>query len=205
MLRRFGHHVKQKAGEVSSQTAENLAGSATQLVDTTLQTGSGLVSTTVAGAGNTARMTVGGAGRSLVPSALRGSETSDNLASAVVGGRAVLRAMRFQAGTAVLEPSAQELAARLAEELKKVLLATPGTYLLSAHVDPILTPAGAPIPSASQQLSERRAAAVKAELVKHGVPSAQIIALGYGASQPLPETSADGTVSSARVEIARTQ
>jgi outer membrane protein OmpA-like peptidoglycan-associated protein len=204
-LKRFGTHIKQKAGDVTSQTAQNLAGSATQLVDTTLQTGSGLVSTTVAGAGNTARMTVGGAGKSLIPSALRGAETSDNLASAVAGGRAVLRAMRFTAGTAVLEPASQELAVRLAGELKKVLLARPGTYLLSAHVDPILTPAGVPIPSASQQLSERRAAAVKVVLVKNGVLPTQLIALGYGASQPLPETAADGTSSSARIEIARTQ
>ncbi len=204
-LKRFGNHVKHKAGEVTNQTAQNLAGSATQLVDTTLQTGSGLVSTTVAGAGNTARMTIGGAGKSLIPSALRGAETSDNLASAVAGGRAVLRAMRFTAGTAVLEPPSQELAVRLAVELKKVLLANPGTYLLSAHVDPILTPAGVPIPSASQQLSERRAAAVKAVLVKNGVLDTQLIALGYGASQPAPEATTDGMSSSARIEIARTQ
>ena len=204
-LKRFGSHIKQKAGEVTSQTAQSLAGSAEGLVDTTLQTGSGMVSTTVAGVGNTARMTIGGAGASLIPTGLRGAEPSDNLASAVAGGRAVLRAMRFMRGTAVLEPASQELAVRLAGELKKVLLASPGTYLLSAHVDPILTPAGQPIPSASQQLSEQRAATVKAVLVKNGVPPGQLIALGYGASQPLPETTPDGSSSSARIEIARTQ
>jgi outer membrane protein OmpA-like peptidoglycan-associated protein len=204
-LKKFGKHLKQRASEVTSQTAANLASSATQLVDTTLQTGSGLVSGTVAGAGNAARMTIGGAGKSLLPSALRGAETSDNLASAVAGGRAVLRAMRFTAGTAVLEPSAQELAVRLAGELKKVLLTTPGIFLVAVHVDPILTPAGAPIPSASQQLSEQRAATVKAVLVQNGVLPTQLIALGYGASQPLPETAPDGSSTSARVEIARTQ
>jgi hypothetical protein len=41
---RIGKHLKEKAGEVTSQTAQNLVGSANQVVDATAQSGSNLVS-----------------------------------------------------------------------------------------------------------------------------------------------------------------
>ena len=51
-------------------------------------------------------------------------------------------------------------------------------------------------------LSLRRANAVKAELVRHGVPAANIVVLGRGATMPLVQT-ADGVrePQNRRVEI----
>jgi outer membrane protein OmpA-like peptidoglycan-associated protein len=196
LFKKIGEHIKRKAGDVTTETAQRLASTATQVVDTTLETGSGLVSSTAAEAGNQARMTIGGVGQSLMPDALQGGDGSDNLATVVSSGHAVLRMMRFTGGTDVLEPSSRELAKRLAEELQRI----PGTFVIEAHVDPLLSPA------ASQQLSENRAAAVKRALIGHGIQAERLIALGYGASEPQPEVPPEGgSPSSARIEILRAQ
>ena len=196
LLRKIGEHTKRKVGQVKAKTADNLAAATTEVIDTTLESGSGVVTSAAAEASNTARMRIGGAGKSLTPSGRRGDVSSDNLAIALASGRAVLRSMRFTGATDVLEPSARELAKRLAGALK----ATPGTFLIEAHVDAMESP------TAAQQLSEHRAAVVKAALVKHGVPVERLIALGYAASRPLPEIPAGGgPPSSARIEVARTQ
>jgi outer membrane protein OmpA-like peptidoglycan-associated protein len=196
LFKKIGEHIKRKAGDVTTETAQRLAGTATQVVDTTLETGSGLVSSTAAEAGNKARMTIGGVGRSLMPEALRGGNGSDNLATVLASGHAVLRMIRFTGATDVLEPSSRELAKRLAGALHRI----PGTFVIEAHVDPLLSPA------ASQQLSEDRAAAVKRALIAHGVQAERLIALGYGASEPQPEVPPEGgSPSSARIEVLRAQ
>ena len=195
-VKKITGHTKRKAGQVTAETAENVANATNEVIDTTLETGSGLVSATAAEAGNKARIGVGGAGKSLLPAEQRGGESSDNLAVALATGRAILRSIRFTGTTDVLEPSARELVKRLAEVLK----ATPGTFLIEDHVDAM------PSPTAAQELSEHRAAAVKAALIKHGVPVARLTALGYGATRPMPEVPADGgPPSSARIEVARKQ
>lgn len=57
-------------------------------------------------------------------------------------------------------------------------------------------------PSTSQPLSERRADAVKAELVRLGVPADRLTARGYGESQPLASNAtAAGRIANRRVEI----
>jgi OOP family OmpA-OmpF porin len=195
-VKKITGHAKRKAGQVTGETAENVANATNEVIDTTLETGSSVINSTAAEGSNAARRRIGGAGKALTPSGQRGGESSDNLAIALASGRAVLRSMRFAGITDVLEPSARELAKRLADALK----ATPGTFLIEAHVDAMQSP------TAAQELSEHRAAAVKAALIKHGVPVARLTALGYGATRPLPEVPADGGApSSARIEVARTQ
>jgi len=196
LFKKIGKHLKKKTSQVATQTAQNLATTATGVIDTTLETGTGLVSNTVAEAGNKARMGIGGVGKKLLPFGQPSGVSSDNLITAVASGRAVLRMMRFTGNTAVLEPSSRELVQRLAEALKT----TPGTFLIEAHVDPLESPA------ASQQLSEHRAGAVKRALISEGIEAVRLIALGYGASRPSPEVPPEGGQPiSARIEIAKTQ
>ena len=196
LLKRIGGHAKRKAGQVKAETADNLAAATNEVIDTTLESGSGVVTSTAAEASSAARIRIGGAGQSLTPSGQRGAESSDNLATALASGRAVLRSIRFTGATSVLEPSARELVKRLAAALER----TPGSFLIEAHVDALQSPA------AAQELSERRAAAVKAALIKQGIPAARLTALGYGATRPMPEVPVGGgPPSSARIEVARTQ
>jgi outer membrane protein OmpA-like peptidoglycan-associated protein len=196
LFKKIGKHLKKKTSQVATQTAQNLATTATGVIDTTLETGTGLVSNTVAEAGNKARMGIGGVGKKLLPFGQPGGASSDNLITAVASGRAVLRMMRFTGTTASLEPSSRELVQRLAEALK----ATPGTFLIEAHVDPLESPA------ASQQLSERRAGEVKRALISQGIEPVRLIALGYGATRSSPEVPPEGGQPiSARIEIAKTQ
>jgi outer membrane protein OmpA-like peptidoglycan-associated protein len=57
-------------------------------------------------------------------------------------------------------------------------------------------------PRTSQPLSERRAEAVQAELVRRGVPAERITTRGYGESRPLaPNSTAAGRIANRRVEI----
>jgi chemotaxis protein MotB len=107
--------------------------------------------------------------------------------------------MRFIGNTEVLDPTGRELVKRLAG----VLNATPGNYLIQAHVDPLPSPSE---PGAAQVLSEHRAAAVKAALISNGVGEARLKALGYGTSSPKPEAPPEGgPASSARIEIWKLQ
>ena len=169
-FKKIGKHIKDRAGEVTNATAQNLASSATHLVDTTLQTGSGLVSGTVAGVSNAAQVTVGTTGKNLLPSALRMDGSSDNLSLALGSGRAVLRAMRFDPANGQLTPASLELAKRVAAELR----AKQVKWVIEAYVDP---------GPGDQELSEYRAGLVKAALIHYGVPGESLTALGYGPSK----------------------
>jgi outer membrane protein OmpA-like peptidoglycan-associated protein len=190
-FKKIGKHIKDRAGEVTSATAQNLATSATSLVDTTLRTGSSLVSGTVAGASNAAQVTIGGAGKSLLPSALRMDGGSDNLSLALGSGRAVLRAMRFDPATGQLTPASLDLAKRVAAELRL----KPAKWVIEAYVD-----AG----PGDQELSEYRAGLVKATLIHYGVPGESLMGLGYGPSKLDPQTPADGgPPTAAHIDIAR--
>ena len=187
-FKKLGSHIKQRAAEVKAETSQNLTAAATQIVDTTFQTGTKLVASTTAGVTNTARLKIGGVGQKLMLVPLRGGGSADNLALAISSGRAVLPEIRFTPGTSVLEPSGRELVNRLGVELRNEMARAPGIrFEIYAHVD-----SGA----SAQVLSEERAGAVKAALANYA-DAKRLTALGYGASQPVPG------VPGSRVEIVR--
>ena len=187
-FKQLGSHIKEKAAAVKSETTQNLTAAATQIVDTTFQTGSRLVASTTAEVTNTARMGIGGVGRQLMLAPQRGGASSDNLALAIASGHAVLLEIRFTPGTDVLEPSARDLVQRLGAELRTAMATNAAVrFEIQAHVDSV--------PNA-QVLSENRAAAVKA-LLSNYADAKRLTALGYGPSQPL------NGVPTARVEIVR--
>jgi len=198
-FKKLGKHLKDKANEVTSQTAANLTNSATQVVDATAQTGSNLVSGAAAEVTSVAQSKVGSVSTALVPSALKGGASADNLRVAVASGYAELRMMRFITNTEVLDVAGRDLVRNLAQVLKDV----PGNYVIQAHVDQLPSPAD---PGASQVLSEHRAAAVKKALIGAGVEASRLTALGYGTSDPKPVVPAEGGLpSSARIVIAKLQ
>jgi outer membrane protein OmpA-like peptidoglycan-associated protein len=185
LFQKIGAHAKKTVGEVTSQTAENLASGANQIVDVTAQTGSGLVSGATAQASSAARSTVSGVGKSILPS----KGQSDNLAAALTYGEAVFRNKLFSGSSEVLEPAGRDLVDRLAAEFKT----RPGRFQIQVHVDPIEN---------ALQLSEQRAAVLKSALIQRGVEKSKVESLGYGASMLKPEIPPDGgKVSSERVVI----
>lgn len=176
-------HAKQKAKEVAAHTVDYTADAANDIVDTTLEAGSQVVKSNVQSTAGG----VGQAGKSLVTG---GEETEDpkDLTTALAKGRVVLRHLRFQEHTAVLDPSTGPVITQLSQ----AMLAAQGQFLIEGHVEKSEG-------EQAQALSEQRAAAVKAALISAGVSPAQLVAAGYGATRPL------GKGGSARIEIAHTQ
>ncbi|HSA91441.1 MAG TPA: OmpA family protein [Terriglobales bacterium] len=99
----------------------------------------------------------------------------------------------FNSGQHTLKPQAREKLARVAG----IILAHPGLRLeVEGHADSV----GAE--EFNQQLSERRAAAVRDFLVQQGVPSSAIGSLGFGESQPIASNeTAMGRQLNRRVEL----
>jgi outer membrane protein OmpA-like peptidoglycan-associated protein len=113
------------------------------------------------------------------------------IAGRLASGRAVFEDVRFAAGADQLDPAAAEVLKHLAA----AIVATPGTFLIEAHTDPI------PPPGDAQALSQRRATAVKAQLAANGVPAERLLAVGYGATRP----NAANPQANARIEVVRAQ
>jgi outer membrane protein OmpA-like peptidoglycan-associated protein len=182
MFKKIGSHAKQQAQDLAGNTVNYTADAANSVVDNTLTSGSDLVKSNVQSTAGG----LGGVGQAL----FQGAKAQDpkDLTAALASGRVVLKELRFQEHTGTLDPSSGPLLAQLAQALQ----ATPGQFLVEAHVEKVEEPR-------AQALSDQRAAAVKSALVSLGVPATQLVATGYGASRPL------SSGSSARVEIARTQ
>ena len=113
------------------------------------------------------------------------------LAEQLGRGRVVLREIRFAPGSDRINQSSTAVLRELAQEL----VASSGVFLIEGHTDAASDAASA------QQLSERRAVAVKAWLVSEGVAAGRLLAVGYGASRPL-RTDAKHN---ARIEVTRVQ
>ena len=99
----------------------------------------------------------------------------------------------FDAGKASLKPSATTAIDRLAQLL--------GVYpersvRIEGHTDSLGDAA------ANQQLSERRAAAVRDALLARGIAAARVEAVGYGATRPIADNrSESGRQKNRRIEI----
>jgi OOP family OmpA-OmpF porin len=105
----------------------------------------------------------------------------------------VLEGVTFESGSARLQPGSYvEL-----DSIAKVLLAKPALRVeISGHTDNAGTPAD------NQHLSTLRAEAVRNYLVAKGVPFQQMVARGYGSTQPrTPDTTPRGRAANRRVEI----
>ena len=120
-----------------------------------------------------------------------GSDPAKEMAAKLTAGRAVFEDVRFATGADQLDPSAAEVLTHLAA----AIVATPGTFLIEAHTDPIAPPGDA------QALSQRRATAVKTQLAANGVPAERLLAVGYGATRP----NAANAQANARIEVVRAQ
>jgi len=133
------------------------------------------------------------AGRALIG----GDDEDEQLAAALTAGRAALPEIRFEDGTDQLAQSAEPHVARLA----RLLAAQPGIFVVEGHVDATGDEA------ADQDLSQRRATALRAGLVAAGLPAERLFAMGLGATRPAASAAgaAGASGQSARMEIARLQ
>jgi outer membrane protein OmpA-like peptidoglycan-associated protein len=111
----------------------------------------------------------------------------DELAARLAAGRAMVDLLMFIGATDTLDPSSDATLNRLAG----ALAATPGTFLVEAHVPP----SGDVL--ADQSLTDRRAVAVRAALIAAGVPASRLVAMGFGA------TRSSNASQRARIELSR--
>ena len=99
----------------------------------------------------------------------------------------------FDAGKASLQPSAATAIDRLAQLLS---VYPERSVRIEGHTDSVGDDA------ANQELSERRAAAVRDALLARGVEAARIEAVGYGASHPIADNRTEsGRQKNRRIDI----
>ena len=116
-------------------------------------------------------------------------QTRDSARGLIVNMSDVL----FDTGSATLKPGAREKLAKISG----IVLAHPGLNLqIEGHTDSVGSD------EFNQQLSERRADAVRDFLAEQGVPAASITARGFGKTQPVASNdSAEGRQRNRRVEL----
>ncbi len=101
--------------------------------------------------------------------------------------------INFLSGTAIVNDASKQSVVRAAELLKTCATAR---VEVAGHTDNLGSSA------TSFPLSEQRAAAVKAELVRLGIPANRILAAGYGQAFPIaPNTTATGRIANRRAEL----
>ncbi|MFB6724331.1 OmpA family protein [Kribbella sp. NPDC056345] len=101
--------------------------------------------------------------------------------------------INFLSGTAIVNDASKQSVVRAAGLLKTCATAR---VEVAGHTDNLGSPA------TSFPLSEQRAAAVKAELVRLGIPANRILAAGYGQAFPIaPNTTATGRIANRRAEL----
>jgi OOP family OmpA-OmpF porin len=110
-------------------------------------------------------------------------------------GRVRLYGINFDSDSDVLRPESKSTLDHVVATLKKD---TALQITIEGHTDSTSTP------QHNQQLSEKRAAAVKAYLVTAGVDAARLATAGFGATKPVaPNDSALGRAENRRVELVR--
>ncbi|HEU4721890.1 MAG TPA: OmpA family protein [Gemmatimonadaceae bacterium] len=193
-------HAQSILKRIKDQTVKRVEDRKAKLDSTVMKTTGGAVDSALAKSGRGADAVVAKAG-DVANTAISATENTvkqavvndpvGELAGRLAKGRAVLDDVRFVAGADQLDPSAAESLKRLAA----AIVATPGTYLIEVHTDAL------PPPGDAQSLSQRRAAAVKAQLAANGVPAERLLAVGYGATRP----NAANPQANARIEVVRAQ
>jgi outer membrane protein OmpA-like peptidoglycan-associated protein len=105
--------------------------------------------------------------------------------------------LQFETGSATVKPGLRQSLLRVAD----VLRANPGSYVsIIGHTDNVGSAAF------NQALSERRAYAVRNELVLAGVPPSSMFTIGRGFSEPRADNAtADGRAANRRVELVITR
>jgi outer membrane protein OmpA-like peptidoglycan-associated protein len=116
-------------------------------------------------------------------------QTRDSARGLIVNMSDVL----FDTGSSTLKPGAREKLAKISG----IVLAHPGLNLqIEGHTDSVGSD------DFNQQLSERRADAVRDFLAEQGVPASAITARGFGKTQPVASNdTADGRARNRRVEL----
>ena len=143
-------------------------------------------------------------------------------AAAAVPGAMIANHLEIQAPTSTVSEQCRTLPTRLAEfHRQHKIIFLSGTSIVNDASKPSVVKAAALLkscptvrvevaghtdnlgsPASSLPLSERRAAAVKAELVRLGVNGGRILAHGYGQAFPIaPNTTAAGRIANRRAEI----
>jgi len=110
-------------------------------------------------------------------------------------GRVRLYGINFDSDSDVLRPESKGTLDQIVATLKKD---TALKLTIEGHTDSTSTP------QHNQELSEKRAAAVKAYLVTGGIEAGRLATAGFGASRPVATNeSAIGRAENRRVELAR--
>jgi outer membrane protein OmpA-like peptidoglycan-associated protein len=167
---RVTERIKQKVAERKLQAEESAVGIAAEPADSAMAKVSAPVESLTARVGGAAGAAVGGLGRGKDAARQEATRLRQELAA----GRADLPAVRFEPGTATLDPSS-ELAL---QPLSLVLTELSGAFLVQGRADPGTSP-----PEVSG-LPAARAAAIKTWLVGTGIPAARVFAAGDGAAAP---------------------
>ena len=114
-----------------------------------------------------------------------------------VGKAIVLEGIVFKTGSAVIEPASEEIleqAFNTLDQNKDI------TVEIRGYTDNVGSRA------ANMRLSQRRADAVKAWLVKKGIAASRITAKGYGPDNPIGDNkTAEGRQKNRRIEFFRTR
>lgn len=111
----------------------------------------------------------------------------------VKGAKLVIDGIVFETGSAVIDKASAPVLARAAVAISK---APDAKIEVAGFTDDVGSD------KANQKLSERRAASVKAYLVKSGVPASQLSARGYGEQDPVVDNStADNRSENRRIEF----
>ena len=110
-------------------------------------------------------------------------------------GHVAVYGILFDTGKATLQPASEEPL----NQIVKLMQDNPDLKLrVEGHTDNVGSPAS------NKMLSEKRAEAVKAWLVSHGIAADRLLASGFGDTKPVADNSTDdGRAKNRRVELAK--
>lgn len=108
-------------------------------------------------------------------------------------GRLTLPEIRFGGASDTLLAASESVVAAVA----RALLSVDGDYLVEAHA------ARSGNTGADLARTDRRAATVRARLLRYGIPASRLLAMGYGATKPPAPLPNGQPASPERIEVSR--